>query len=79
MNTSNAKKVKMLDSVATIKQKVVLMNQEILYLQQQLCQSEILYEIEVQKLKEQWTEEVNSLKKQLHQNRMSDAQKPPKT
>jgi len=39
------------------------MNQEILYLRQKICQSEILCEIEVQKVKEQWTEEVNSLKK----------------
>jgi len=73
MNMSEAKNV--MDSVATIKQKVELMKQEIVYLWQQLCQSEILGEIAVQEVKEQWMEEVNSLKKQLHQNRMSDTQK----
>ena len=46
------------------------MKQEIADLRQQLCQSDILAEIAIQEVKEQWTKEFNSLKKQLHQNRM---------
>ena len=44
-------------------QETIDLRQEVVDLQQERVQSEILAEIVIQEVKEQWTKEVNSLKK----------------
>jgi len=65
-----------MDNIAKVKRKVEIMQQEtidlrqeVVDLQQERVQSEILAEIAIQEVKEQWTKEVNSLKKQLYENK----------